>query len=349
MALVVGLTTVVTEEGHGVVVGNVLGVVGHELLGALPEGRDGVNVLVKTENEAVFLALLGNDTEGVVVDITEELDGGLNAPVVLVVHHQRLAEEKSRLESAHVTVADGVSVDDLSLLHVLTNLLGLVLVNPLREGPMLLGDQTVVSFARNQSRGDLLEDVVERLVVKEDPVVSISVIESILDLANGRGNLPDVTVSGKSNKSGVHARAGSDIPQVAPARVGGLKGHGHLNRSVRLGSFVALGLLGGDLVLRQVRVGSGRRDGVSLGVGAVALGDGAVLGESAFFAVVARSDGVGLREGRGLAASVGVAWNLGGTGTARERGLLSISANGDGVIFRVRNEVPEGESLDWEC
>lgn len=106
--------------------------------------------------------------------------------------------------------------------------------------------------------------------------------------------------------------------------------------------------MGGDLVLGQVRVGSGRRDGVSIGEGGVALGDGFILGESAFLAAVSRSDGVGLREGRGLAATAGVAWNLGGTGTAREGGLLSVGANGDGVIFRVRNKVPEGESLDWE-
>lgn len=46
MALVVGLATIITEEVHGVVLGKVLRVVLHELLGAVPEGRDGLNVLV---------------------------------------------------------------------------------------------------------------------------------------------------------------------------------------------------------------------------------------------------------------------------------------------------------------
>jgi hypothetical protein len=133
MALVVVLTTVITEETHRVVGRDMLGVVLHELLGASPEGRNGVDVLVKRENKTVLLVVLVHDTEGVVVDVAEELDGGLNTPVVFVVHHELLSEEETGLESAHVTVADGVTVDDLALMHILTDLAGLLLVNPLRE------------------------------------------------------------------------------------------------------------------------------------------------------------------------------------------------------------------------
>lgn len=48
MATVVGIAAIVTEEPHGVVWSNVLWVVLHELLGAVPEGFDGLGILVQT-------------------------------------------------------------------------------------------------------------------------------------------------------------------------------------------------------------------------------------------------------------------------------------------------------------
>jgi hypothetical protein len=228
MALVVVLTTVITEETHGVIGRDMLGVVLHELLGASPEGRNGVDVLVKRENKTVLLVVLVHDTERIVVDIAEELDRGLNTPVVLVVHHEFLSEEETRLESAHVTVADGVTVDNLSLVHILTDLAGLLLVNPLRERPMLLGNQTIVSLTRAERGGDLLELLIERLIVEEDPVVVVSAVETILDLSNGLGNLPDVLVSSKSDKCSVHTGTGGSALEVVPARVVG----GHSQRSL---------------------------------------------------------------------------------------------------------------------
>jgi hypothetical protein len=228
MALVVVLTTVITEETHGIVGRDMLGVVLHELLGASPEGRNGVDVLVKRENKTVLLVVLVHDTEGVVVDVAEELDGGLNTPVVLVVHHEFLSEEEARLESAHVTVADRITIDNLSLVHILTDLAGLLLVNPLRERPVLLGNQTIVSLTRAERSGDLLELLIEGLIIEKDPVVVVSAVETILDLSNGLGDLPDVLVSSKSDKCSVHAGTGSSALEVVPARVVG----GHSQRSL---------------------------------------------------------------------------------------------------------------------
>jgi hypothetical protein len=269
MALVVVLTTIVTEEAHRVVRGNVLRVVLHELLGTGPKGRNGVDVFVKRENKTVLLLVLVHDAEGIVVDIAEELDRGLNTPVVLVVHHEFLSEEETRLESAHMTVADGVTVDDLALMHVLTNLTGLLLVNPFRERPVLLGNQTIMSLARAKRSGDLLELLIERLVVEEDPIIVVAAVETILDLSDGLGNLPDVLVSSESDECSVHTGTRSSSLKVVPARIAG--GHRHrglgkiaLCRSVGrdLGSFggnlgslstsistLASGLLGGNIVL----------------------------------------------------------------------------------------------------
>lgn len=208
MAVVVRLTTVVTEELHRVVLDDVLREVLGEVLGGIPEGGDGLDIFVQAESEAVLLLVLGHELEGVVVDVAVELNAGLDAPVPLVVEHQRVAEEETGLVAAHVPVADGVTVDDLLLLHLLADLGGLVLVNPLREGPVLLGDLAITGLAGNEGGRDPLELVVEVVVVEEDPVVVELAVEAVLDMADGLGNLPDILVAGKRNKGRVHAVAG---------------------------------------------------------------------------------------------------------------------------------------------
>lgn len=142
--MVVVLAVVVAEEAHRVVLCNVLWVVLHEFLDTVPESRNGLDVFVETEHKAVLLALLLHQPEGVVMNVAEDLDAGLNTPVVIVVHHEGLAEKEARLESAHVTIADGVSVDDLALPHVLADLLGPLLINVRRERPVLLGDLAIM-------------------------------------------------------------------------------------------------------------------------------------------------------------------------------------------------------------
>ena len=208
VAVVVGLTAVVTKELHAVVLDNVLGVVLGEVLGGVPEGRNGLDVFVKTEGEAVLLLVVGHELEGVVVDVAVELDAGLDAPVPLVVEHQGMAEEEARLVAAHVSVADGVAVDDLLLLHRFADLGGLVLVNPFGEGPVLFGNLAVLGLAGHKSRCNLLELVVELVVVEENPVVVELAVEAVFDLADGLGDFPDIGVAGEGDEGCVHAVAG---------------------------------------------------------------------------------------------------------------------------------------------
>ena len=184
-----------------------LRVVLDELLDAVPKSRDGLDIFVETEHEAVLLLILGHEAEGVVVDVAEELDARLDAPVPLVVHHQWLAEEEAGLEAAHVAVADGVAVDDLALGHVLADLLRLVLVDEIREGPVLLGDLAVVRLSGDEGARDLLEGAVEGLVVQEDPVIVVVAIEAILDVPDGLGNLPDVGVAGEGDECRIDSLA----------------------------------------------------------------------------------------------------------------------------------------------
>lgn len=208
VAVVVSFTLVIGEETHGVALDNVLRVVLHPLLGALPQSGDSLNVFVQRKSETVLLLVVGHELESVVINVAEELDAGLNAPVPLVVEHQGVTEEEAGFVATHVSVTDRVSVDDLSGGHVGADLGSLVLVNPLRERPVLLGDLAIFCVSGGKGRSDLLELVVERLVVQEDPVVVELLVETVLDLTDGTSNLPDVRVASKSNKGGVHARAG---------------------------------------------------------------------------------------------------------------------------------------------
>lgn len=143
MALVVVLPTIIAQETHGIVLRDMLGVVLHELLHAIPERRDGVNILVQTQDKAVFLIVVLHVTERIKADIAEQFDAGFHTPVEFVVHHQGVAEEEARLITAHVSIALRVTVDNIPLSHVLPSFRCLFLINPFRIGPVLGRDNTV--------------------------------------------------------------------------------------------------------------------------------------------------------------------------------------------------------------
>ena len=84
VAVVVGRTVVLGEPPHAVLVRDVLREEGGEVFHAVPERGDGLAVLVEGEHEGVFFAVLRHVGKGVVADVAEEFDGGLDAPVVLV-------------------------------------------------------------------------------------------------------------------------------------------------------------------------------------------------------------------------------------------------------------------------
>lgn len=253
MALVVGLSAVITQEVDRVSIDDVLGVVAHELLHAVPQGRDGVVVFVKTEHETVLLVVLLHEAEGVKGNIAVELDAGLHAPIVLVVHHQRVAEKEARLVTAHVSIALRVAVDDLLLAHVVAHLLRLVLVDPFGVRPVLVGDDAVMRVSGNQRRGDLLELVVELLVVQEDPVVVVIPVETVLDLSNGLGDVPHIGVACQGDKCRIHAvrrRSASACGGMIGVLPGGLLARGrHIGYEGVVGAaFMLRGQLGANVV-----------------------------------------------------------------------------------------------------
>lgn len=223
VAVVVGLAVVVAEEGHGVVLGNVLGELLHEALDTVPQSGDRLDVFVQTQHERVLLAIIGHELERVVIDVTEELNAGLDAPVPLVVKHQLVTEEEARLVATHVAVADGVAVDDILLLHLIAHLGRLGSVDPRREGPLVGFDLAILGLAGNERGGDTDEGLVKVVVVEEDPVVVELAVEAVLDLANGAGDLPDVRVASQGDEGSVHALTGHGAGQSCRSVRGGAR------------------------------------------------------------------------------------------------------------------------------
>ena len=169
-----------------------------------------------------------------------------------------------------MAVADGIAVNDLSLSHILTNLLGLLLINPLGERPVLTGNLSIVSLSRNKRRSNLLESGIERLIVQENPIIVVSSVEAILDLADRLGNLPDIAISGKSDKGSVHTGTRRSSQQIIPTRIVGSQSEGIIfgiaGRRFRDG-LLALASTWGRLLSRNLTGTSwlkvsGERDGI---------------------------------------------------------------------------------------
>lgn len=127
--------------------------------GRLPQSRNRFDVLEQRQSETIHLFLILHNEEGIVrcdrqlaifcvrgglTDITEEFDRrsepsvhdhddsnhSLDTPVVVVLRKQRMTEEETRIESAHVAIRDRMPVDDLLPDHLFARLGCLFLVNP---------------------------------------------------------------------------------------------------------------------------------------------------------------------------------------------------------------------------
>ena len=165
MTVVVGIPSIVTHPIHRIALHNVLRMLLHEALDTIPYRRDRLHILIQTNHKTILLLIIPHEFKRIVADVAVQLDTRFHAPIPLILVHQLLAEEESGLETAHVAVAFGVSVNDFPLRHVFTDFARFVLVNVWGVGPVLVGDLAVVGFPRDEGRGDFFEGCVKGLVV----------------------------------------------------------------------------------------------------------------------------------------------------------------------------------------
>ena len=165
MAHVVGLSFVVGDKIHEVVLADVFWELVGELFYGTPEGADRSLVLAHGEDETVFLVVDLHELEQIVLDVAEQGDVVVDSPVVLVLVEQLTLPEETGLVAAHMSVWDGSTVRDVLLSESLAGTVELVSINEVRNGPVLLGDQTVLGLTGDQGRCDLLELLGERFVI----------------------------------------------------------------------------------------------------------------------------------------------------------------------------------------
>ena len=164
----------------------------HEFLDTVPEGFDGLTIFVETEDETVLFLVVDHVLERIVMNIAEQLNAWFDSPVPFVVHHERLSEEEARFESAHVSVTDGITVDDFLLCHVFSDLSCFFLINPRWKRPVIFLDLAVMCLSGCQRCCDSNEFITEWFVVEKHPIVVIILVESVFDLTNGSCYFPRI-------------------------------------------------------------------------------------------------------------------------------------------------------------
>ena len=100
----------VLQPTQGAVVVDVLRVLGHELERLGPEGGDGFGGVEQVDGEAVGFVVVGHVAEDVVVEVAEEVDFGLHAPVVAGGGQGGVFVEEAAVPAAHLVVGREVGV-----------------------------------------------------------------------------------------------------------------------------------------------------------------------------------------------------------------------------------------------
>ena len=118
---------------------------GQELLGLRPKRRNCLGRIVQVDREAIGFVAVLHIAENVVVYVAEEMDVGLNAPVILCMLQSWMFVEKATVPTAHLMVGCHGRVLYSLFLEDFGGFLKEVIVDPAGHIPMFFWDQ----FCRN--------------------------------------------------------------------------------------------------------------------------------------------------------------------------------------------------------
>lgn len=130
LLVVLRTTDLIRQPVHRIVLVEIVTMFSQEFERGRPQGRDGLGRVVEVDGEAVGLVVVLHIAEDIVVDVTEEVNLGLDAPVVLDVCQCGVLVKHAAVPPAHLVVRDFVSVLDALLLQDLGRLQKQVVVNP---------------------------------------------------------------------------------------------------------------------------------------------------------------------------------------------------------------------------
>lgn len=123
-----------------VVLVQILGMCGHELFRLWPQGWYGGWRIVKVDGEAIGLVVVAHPTENIVVDVAEEVNLGLHAPIVADTLERRVFVEHATVPAAHLMIGYHGTVLDLLLFEHLGGLVKQIAVDPGGDCPVFFGD-----------------------------------------------------------------------------------------------------------------------------------------------------------------------------------------------------------------
>ena len=119
-----------------VVLVHVFRMCGEEFFRLGPQGGNAVRRIVEVDGEAVGLVVVLHPAENVIVDFAEEVDFGLDTPVVADVFESGVFVEHAAVPAAHLVVRYHGAVLDFLLFEHLCGFVEEIAVDPVGNGPV---------------------------------------------------------------------------------------------------------------------------------------------------------------------------------------------------------------------
>jgi hypothetical protein len=116
----------------------ILGMRCHELLCLWPQGRYTLWRIVEIYSKSIGFIVILHPPKDIVVDFTEEMHFGLNAPIVANVLERRVFVEHATVPAAHLVVGYHRAILDFLLFQHLSRFVKQIAVYPVGNCPVLL-------------------------------------------------------------------------------------------------------------------------------------------------------------------------------------------------------------------
>ena len=195
---------IVDQPPHRVVLVEVFGVRGEEFQRLKPERRDGIRGVVEVDVEAVGFIVVGHVAENVIVDVAEEFDLRLDAPVVFCVREGGMMVEHAGVPAAHLVVRFKGGVLHVFLLEDASGFFEEVARYPGRCFPVIGRNGMVGAVCFGFGLGESLELIGKGDVVEEGPGVVELVVPGPFKVAHCREEIEEFLIAHEGEERSVY-------------------------------------------------------------------------------------------------------------------------------------------------
>lgn len=110
---------------------------GEELDSLWPQTRESLGIIVEIDGETICFVVVVHVTEDIIVDLAEEVDVGLDAPVVSGIREGGVLVEEPAIPTAHLVIRSLAGILDTLVLENRRRLVEYIVVDPGRRLPVL--------------------------------------------------------------------------------------------------------------------------------------------------------------------------------------------------------------------